>query len=457
VKKISIIVDNPQRDLAGYTYLSEELVKNNFLVFLTPMYNFHEIFLINPDLVILNHARKEKLHSSGVDLIIKYCSLSKIKIVIIDSEGGLFKNSFVNKYKKFINESVSKIDKYFLWGSNKISLVNKKNLDKYVVAGNPRLDLFFLKNYNNKFLKEFDKKNYILVNTSFPKLNPIQGDKIILKELKEFKKSRLYYNQKLYFEKFLKFLKSFSKLNKNINFILRAHPFESAETYKKEFANCGNIEIVNKGDIFFYLKKCKFVINHNCQTSLDAILAGKNCINFSNYELTKGLSILDKISTRVENEDQLKSVINKFLTKNKVSGLQKKRQLVAKYYNNVNQFSSFKIIGHIKLLFNKTSHNYGFNSSIFKIVKIYFKNRSLLEVIKFIIKLFLGTQFFFSVRSFFGNQMYKRKYFDLCDVLDLVRFSEKNRLIIKQSSILDLHYKSLLFPQSIVIKKNVNF
>jgi hypothetical protein len=38
-----------------------------------------------------------------------------------------------------------------------------------------------------------------------------------------------------------------------------------------------------------------------------------------------------------------------------------------------------------------------------------------------------------------------------------VRFSEKNRLIIKQSTILDLHYKSLLFPQSIVIKKNVNF
>ena len=50
MKKISIIVDNPQRDLAGYTYLAEELVKKNYLVFLTPMYNFHEIFLINPDM-----------------------------------------------------------------------------------------------------------------------------------------------------------------------------------------------------------------------------------------------------------------------------------------------------------------------------------------------------------------------------------------------------------------------
>lgn len=453
MKKICIIVDNPQRDLAGYTYLSEELVKNNFLVFLTPMYNFHEVFLINPDLVILNHARKEKLHSSGIDLIIKYCSLSNIKIVIIDSEGGLFKNNLVNKYKKFINESASKIDKYFLWGSNKISLVNKKNIDKYVVTGNPRLDLFFLKNYNNKFLKEFDKKNYILVNSSFPRLNPIKGDKISLKGLKKFKKSRLYYNQKLYFEKFLKFLKSFSKLNKNINFILRAHPFESAETYKKEFANCGNIEIVNKGDIFFYLKKCKFVINHNCQTSLDAILAGKNCINFSNYELTKGLSILDKISTRVDNEDQLKSVINKFLINNTVNDLIRKKLLVAKYYNNVNQLSSLQIIKHIKLLFNKTPHNQAFNSSIFRIIKIYLKNRTFLGAIKFILKLFLGTQFFFIIKGFFGNQMYKKKYFVLSDVRDLIRFSEKRKLILKNSTILDLHYKFLLFPKSIIVKK----
>jgi len=452
VKKILIIVDNPQRDLAGCTYLAEELVKNNFVVFLTPMYNFHEVFLINPDLVILNHARKEKVHSSGIDLIIRYCNLSNIKIVIIDSEGGLFKNSFINKYKKFINESGDKIDKYFLWGSNKISLVSKKNINKYVVSGNPRFDLFFLKNYNNKFLKEFNKKNYILVNTSFPRLNPIEGDKIGRKDFDKYKKSRLYYNHKFYFDKLLKFMKFFSELNKNISFIIRPHPFESLETYRKEFLNYSNIEILNKGDIYFYLKKCKFVINHNCQTSLEAILANKNCINFSNYALTKGLKILDKISIRVKNEDQLKNVINKFLVNNKVDDLKKKRKLVAEYYNNVNQLSTLSIIQHIKLLFKKTSYSYAFNPSIFRIIKIYFENRPFLAVIKFMLKLFLGTQFLFAIRGFFGNQMYKRKYFNLSNVVDLVRFSKKNKLIIKKSSILNLHYKFLLFPKSILIR-----
>jgi hypothetical protein len=169
--------------------------------------------------------------------------------------------------------------------------------------------------------------------------------------------------------------------------------------------------------------------------------------------LTKGLSILDKISTRVENDDQLKIVINKFLSKNKVNGLRKKRQLVAKYYNNVIQLSSPLIIKHIELLLNKISYNYALKSSIFRIVYIYWKNRSFLKVIKFIIKLFLGTQFFFNMRSFFGNQMYKRKNFYLNNVLDLVRFVNMNKLIMKKCSLLDLNYKFLLFPQSIIIKK----
>ena len=453
MKKISIIVDNPQRDLAGYTYLAEELVKKNYLVFLTPMYNFHEIFLINPDLVILNHARKEKIHSSGIDLVIQYCSLSNIKTVVIDSEGGLFRKNFIKKYKKFVNESANKIDKYFLWGSNKINLINKKKITKYAVTGHPRFDLFFLKNYKNKFLRDFKKKNYILVNTSFARLNPIEGDTVSSKDFKKYRISKLYNDQKLYFNKFIDFLKNFSKLNENISFILRPHPFESKTIYKKEFANCKNIEVVNKGDIFFYLKKCKFVINHNCQTSLDAVLAGKNCINFSNYKLTRGLSILDQISTRVENQDELEKKIYIFLRKKKVTNLIQKRRIVSEYYENVKNISSFQIVNNISLLLN-SSFNQIVRPSIFRIIKIYIEKRSFLEIMKFILKLFLGTRIFFIVRSFFGNQLYKRKYFEFRDVLNLIRFSQKNKLIIKRSSMLDLYYKSLLFPQSILIKKN---
>lgn len=455
MKKISIIIDHPQRDLAGYVYLAEELAKKNFVVFLTPMYNFHEFFLINPDLVILNHARKGKFLSSGNDLIIDYCKKVNIKTVVIDSEGGMIGSNRLSLYKKIINQSADDIDKYFLWGKNKMQLVKKNNMKKFVVTGHPKFDLFFLKNYNNNFLKSLNKKNYILVNTSFPQINPIEGNEFGKKYAEDFKKNRNYNFEKLNFDQLIQFLKFYSVLNKNIEFILRAHPFESLTVYKNEFADYSNIKVVNEGDIFFYIKNCKFVINHNCQTSLEAVLASKNCINFSNKKISKVVSVINKLSTNVDSIDDLKVKANKFLSTKYVINLQKKKKIVSKYYNNINKLSCPLVVENILFLSkhknNKSSPNF------FKIIGIYYKKRSFFHIIKFLSKIFFGVNIFFKFREFFGNQLYKRKFFDIRNVLVLVRFSEKNRLIIKQSSILDLHYKSLLFPQSIVIKKNINF
>jgi surface carbohydrate biosynthesis protein len=456
VKKISIIIDHPQRDLAGYVYLAEELAKKNFKVFLVPMYNFHEIFLINPDLVILNHARKGQLFSSGIDLIIDYCRKSNISVVVLDSEGGLIGKSKLHLYKKNINESANEVDRYFLWGINKKRLVNKKKIKKFFVVGHPKFDLFFLKNYNNLYLEKFNKKNYILVNTSFSQLNPIEGDIHSKKNVENFKKSKNYDLKKINFNQLINFLKIYAKLNKNIEFILRPHPFESLTFYKKEFADYSNIKVINAGDIFFYIKNSKFVINHNCQTSLEAILANKNCINFSNKKiLDEEDSVLKKISTNVENVNDLEIAVNKFLTLDHINNLNKKKKIVSKYYNNINKLSCPLVVENILFLSkhknNKSSPNF------FKIIGIYYKKRSFFHIIKFLSKIFFGVNIFFKFREFFGNQLYKRKFFDIRNVLVLVRFSEKNRLIIKRSSILDLHYKSLLFPQSIVIKKNVNF
>ena len=449
--KISIIIDHPQRDLAGYVYLAEELAKKNFEVFLTPMYNFHEFFLINPDLVILNHARKEKFLSSGNDLIIDYCKKINIKTVVIDSEGGMIGSNRLSLYKKIINESADDISKYFLWGKNKMQLVKKKNIKKFVVTGHPKYDLFFLKNYNNNLLKSLSKKNYILINTSFIQLNPIEGDEFGKKYAEDFKKNINYNLEKLNFDQLIQFLKFYAVLNKKITFILRPHPFESLMVYKDEFADFSNIKIINEGDIFFYIKNCKFIINHNCQTSLEAVLARKNCINFSNKKISKVVSVINKLSTNVDSIDDLKAKANKFLSTNCVMNLKKKKKIVSNYCNNINQ--KFFTLFYKNILFLIKSKKNSYSSNFFKILQTFLKKRTFFETGKFFFKIIFGVSFVFKFREFFGNHLYKRKYFDLCDVLDLVRFSEKNKLIVKKCSISDLNYKFFLFSQSIIIRK----
>jgi surface carbohydrate biosynthesis protein len=123
LKKILIIVDHPQRDLLGSVYLAEELVKNNFIVILTQMYNFHEVFLFNPDLVIINHGRMKKFQSSGIDIVIEYCQISGAKLIVMDNEGGTLGDKHVKSYQKTINKSHKYVDKYYLWGEDRKSVV----------------------------------------------------------------------------------------------------------------------------------------------------------------------------------------------------------------------------------------------------------------------------------------------------------------------------------------------
>ena len=240
-------------------------------------------------------------------------------------------------------------------------------------------------------------------------------------------------------------------LNKKIRFILRPHPFESLTVYKNEFANFSNIKIINEGDIFFYIKNCKFIINHNCQTSFEAVLASKNCINFSNKKISKVVSVINKLSTNVDSIDDLKVKANKFLSTKYVINLQKKKKIVSNYYNNINQ--KFFPLFYKNILFLIKSKKNSYSSNFFKIIQIFLKKRTFFETGKFFFKIIFGVGFVFKFREFFGNHLYKRKYFDLYNVLDLIRFSEKNKLILKNTSILDLHYKFLLFPKSIIVKK----
>jgi surface carbohydrate biosynthesis protein len=449
LKKILIIVDHPQRDLLGSVYLAEELVKNNFIVILTQMYNFHEVFLFNPDLVIVNHGRIKKFQSSGIDIVIEYCQISRAKLIVIDNEGGTLGNKQVKGYQKTLNTSIKFVDKYFLWGENKTSLI-KKESDKYLVTGHPRFDPYFIKNFKNKFLLNFKKRNYILVNTSFAVLNPLEGDKHGIEGLKKYQNTSVYCDHKLIFDRFISFIRYFAKKYPKVSFVLRPHPFESEKFYKNEFKNYSNIDVLSEGDIFFYLKYCKFCIVSDCQTSLESILAKKNCINFKKYG--NEFNLLDQISLKAENEIDLERIIKKLLKNNQVYNLNKKMKIVSKYYNNVNDSSSKIITQSIVNLFKGQTKEI-INIPFCKIIKIYFNKRSTIETIKFILKIIFGTNLVFYLKSLYANDIYRKKNFKVKQVLELLSIKHEDKLYVKKSTVLDLYYKYLIFPQSIILKK----
>ena len=90
-KKVCIVVDHPDRDLDGILYLINILKQDNFTYFLVPFYNFREIYLIKPHVVILNHSRW--IYSN----LIKILHSLGITILVQDTEGGMVTTHLIKK------------------------------------------------------------------------------------------------------------------------------------------------------------------------------------------------------------------------------------------------------------------------------------------------------------------------------------------------------------------------
>lgn len=454
-KTVCIIVDHPDRDLAGLTYLSEELAKKNFSVILVPMYFSHEVFLIKPTYLIINHARKGKDFSSGIDMLIKFSEDIGIKTFVLDTEGGL---NFSNIYKKNLHESIHKVDKYFLWGKNKLKLVNKSAKKKFVVTGHPKYDLFKLDNYKTNKLESFKKKfpfKYILIITSFVNFVP---EKSIKKDIRFFasKKATPEFEKKYMksalkdFYNSIELLKFVIEQNPKEKFLIRPHPFENKDFYRKEFYRFKNVLIKNDGDIFFYFQNAKFVINHNCQTSFESVFAKKECINISS-EVSERTSNLRNITLNVSEKTKL----NKFLRKKATfSNSNKKNKFVFNYINNIKHNSASIILNEI-LKFKKNEPN---DYTFFSIFKYYIESRGYISLFKFFIKITINPKFFLIIKDLFGFGMYYRKKITLKDVVNNVRKSSKKNLLIYKFNSKYFYKKISYFSNSYQIsaKKNYN-
>ena len=123
--KVGIIVDNPQRDLAGCTILAKELKKYNYRPILIPSnLRFYEIGKIKPNYVLFPNLRWPNVQ------LAKFLKKNGVKIGIIDSEGGFVSqiNDILRTYDKNIDYK-NLVDNWFFWvcNSNTLDYITKPN------------------------------------------------------------------------------------------------------------------------------------------------------------------------------------------------------------------------------------------------------------------------------------------------------------------------------------------
>lgn len=330
---------------------------------------------------------------------------NKIKLLLLDEEGGIYnggiKNLNLQLIKRFHIKTLNKKEDLILcWIQIQKKILKKKNFKAYL-TGHPNFQV--LEPKYNKLFKNIDlkitsgKKNFILINTRFAGLNTLRkkneyfgkesGSSSLGMEMNIINSIK---DESLVISNFLEVIFKIVTLYKNTKFVIRKHPEEDEELYKLIFQNCKNVTITNNGPVDSWIRQSKLVIAWGCTTILQSYLNNtpvlvlephylKYIKNFNNYDV-------NKLGHKVQNFKKLKFFLTKKIDKKKVDKtfmrkipssencVEKINQLINSNFkeNNFAKFTKiFGIIENIKYFFKSFSKK--------KKQEIYFEDFNLME------------------------------------------------------------------------------
>jgi surface carbohydrate biosynthesis protein len=240
------------------------------------------------------------------------------KIIVMDEESivrskGWIKERFNSEKFKFIEFYVSpghSLSKEL----NELSSIDGR---KILTLGNPRIDLLGTKlNFvHDKQIKRIKKihKDFILVNTAFPYGNFLMSEQFLIQQhlkrnspltksaenacIEEMLNLIKHYNEKK--ENFLNGLMYLLKSLPEVNFVLRPHPGENPDFWKRALKAHKNIKVVKKYNVIPWIKASDLLIQSGCTTAVEAFALKTPCIsmeltqnNVADPQLPKQLSLV---------------------------------------------------------------------------------------------------------------------------------------------------------------------
>ncbi|PKN23724.1 MAG: hypothetical protein CVU64_23820 [Deltaproteobacteria bacterium HGW-Deltaproteobacteria-21] len=194
-------------------------------------------------------------------------------------------------------EAYGMTDYFFAWGRYHAEIVAQKlceSSSKVICTGNPRFDLL-REPYRSFFLPEKERirrsfGRFILINTNFSRYNHFYGRDFAIKNLKEGGRIGDKNHEEFLVkwadylgEMYHKFIEMSVELNKALpdrSIIIRPHPSESLETWKKAIGSYPNIKVVQDGNVIPWIMASDVMIHNSCTTGVESYILGEPVISY---------------------------------------------------------------------------------------------------------------------------------------------------------------------------------
>lgn len=282
--RIALIVDQPQRDLAGLVLVACRLCAAGHTCYLVPLnLQFGEICSLAPDLLLANYIRR-----INEPMIKKYLQAG-IQISILDTEGGILPS--FNAYEASMAQDPElrrQIRNYFSWGpllGNHAINSGWFTSEQVVITGTPRFD-FYTSPWNQADFWQSQEDSYgdnpyILINGTFTLANPrYQSTEKEMELMIGMGTSREFLDNRLALEReamhgLAEITNNLAKKFTDTMMVFRPHPFEDPTGYDSLLEKKTNIRLAVTGDIRKWIKRAKVIIQRGSTTGIEAALSGK--------------------------------------------------------------------------------------------------------------------------------------------------------------------------------------
>ena len=192
----------------------------------------------------------------------------------------------------------------FAWGQDNVELWRQypqlPNGVEIRVTGNPRNDLLRpeIHSYYEKKVEELHKSygNFILINTNFNHVNAFYpGLNLFMPPDKAGRKPRfgrsakgmtreyaegLRDHKQAVFETFQQLIPDLEGAFPGYNLIVRPHPTENQDVYRKIAAQCERVQVTNEGNVAPWILASEAVIHNGCTTGVEAYVMRVPAISY---------------------------------------------------------------------------------------------------------------------------------------------------------------------------------
>jgi surface carbohydrate biosynthesis protein len=204
-----------------------------------------------------------------------------------------------NEYlrRKINSSALQQTDYFFAWGQNQADLVRSacpQHNGRVIETSNPRMDLLN-RDFRKLFSRDVEKLhqrfgNFIQINLNFSLCNHKKGEGAYISELKKAGKIRTKSDEEFslgwvahksrLFQYFKKVIPEISRAFSDHMIIVRPHPSENHDTWKKVSKGLNNVRVLYEGNVVPWLMAADVVVHNGCTTGLESFMLERPVIAY---------------------------------------------------------------------------------------------------------------------------------------------------------------------------------